>query len=510
MSWERVANENFPLRYLFELRSVDGSSAPSWPLAHASSLVIAAREAARARLVSAFPGRIEDVDCYLVGRKRAGKQAVPAANRIRIVALPTADTCRVERAVRHLLVESPRGCAFRGEDVLDAFAGARISAPETGEPTWTLMAAVAGDEVHRQYGIGSKFRVFRTVTPVAFGGASKRPRVQALLVGDASSAMTTATAEARAAFVDALRHAGIRAPVDSIEVQRVPFELDGLRAGEFQVPLGTDGAPRFLSDQLWHAEVVFSRGVSGPLVLGDGRFCGLGVLAPVQDGNVGVHSFSIRDGLVGQPDAVGVARALRRAVMSRVQSVIGAGRVMAPFFSGHAEDGAPIHRADAAHLSFAFDPTSHQLIVLSPHFVERRPATVREWAHMRTLGAALKGFSVLRAGSAGHLSLADDANPGWLTARSRVWTTATCYVVTRHRKARAAVDALRSDVMEECLRVGLPKPKVIVRSTEGRAGVGLTGDVKLVFEQDVSGPILLGKTRHLGGGLFVPMNDAGR
>ena len=32
---------------------------------------------------------------------------------------------------------------------------------------------------------------------------------------------------------------------------------------------------------MWHAELRFPTPVAGPLLIGDGRFCGLGLMAPV-------------------------------------------------------------------------------------------------------------------------------------------------------------------------------------------------------------------------------------
>jgi CRISPR-associated protein Csb2 len=145
-------------------------------------------------------------------------------------------------------------------------------------------------------------------------------------------------------------------------------------------------------------------------LIGDGRFLGLGLMAPAVDIVPGVHAFVIADGLVGQPDRREVARALRRAVMARVQSAIGARDRLAPFFSGHAEDGAPIRRSRSSHLSFAFEPTSRLLLVLAPHIVERRAPAPWELEYLRTLDIALDGFRELRAGDAGLFTLSPTVN----------------------------------------------------------------------------------------------------
>jgi CRISPR-associated protein Csb2 len=72
----------------------------------------------------------------------------------------------------------------------------------------------------------------------------------------------------------ALRHAGYNLDVLDIVVQREPFQSHGARAEAFAP--GT----RFTKERLWHVSLKFANPVQGPLVLGDGRFLGLGVFAP--------------------------------------------------------------------------------------------------------------------------------------------------------------------------------------------------------------------------------------
>jgi CRISPR-associated protein Csb2 len=195
--------------------------------------------------------------------------------------------------------------------------------------------------------------------------------------------------------------------------------------------------------------------------------------------------------------------------MARVQSVVGAREKLSAFFSGHEADGAPLRRANSSHLAFAFEPKSRRLLILAPHLLERRSQTELECKHLRTLHDALDGFRELRAGSAGLLrispeSSSDDAD-GSLVRPSRVWGSATPYVVTRHAKEGGVAAALTADVRAECRRIGLAEPNVEPRNVRGIKGTGLTGDVRLTFAHAVSGPLLLGRTRYFGGGLFLPV-----
>ena len=124
------------------------------------------------------------------------------------------------------------------------------------------------------------------------------------------------------------------------------------------------------------------------------------------------------------------------------------------------------------------------------------------------LDVALVGFRELRAGRAGRLALAPtvlaDRAEGSLLDTSRVWQSATPYVVTRHANLTDASAALVADVVEECRRLALPTPIVEVRNARGVPGTGLIGEVRRTFRDVVPGPLLMGRTRYFGGGLFRP------
>lgn len=504
-SYRQISYESPPVRHVFELRSlVDSERRVAWPIERASALVVAAREAARGRLSTHMPDRTHDVDGHLVGRKPDGSYAVPTESRVRVIAIPSIGMHYADRAIRRLLVEVPVACPLRSDDVRWAFSGAELFDRDTGEVKDVILSPSSEDGMLRRYGVGAAARVFRSVTPLALPEEGRRRRIEPTRkLAEAKSGLERVVeiSGARAAVVQALRHAGVRAPVESIRLQREPFDRSGTRVEPF-----AEGT-RFLKERLWHVEIAFTALVKGPLVIGDGRFLGLGLLAPVPDSVSCAHSFEIVDGLVGSPEALDVARALRRAVMARVQAFIGE-RSLAPFFSGHEEDGAPVRRSRSAHLVFAFDPHSKSVHILGPHLVERRLPTAAESKHLHDLDAALEGFRELRAGDAGRLSLRAGARSG-VTGFSLVgssWENITPYVVTRHSKVASAKDALATDACNECRRVGLPEPRIEVRSVRGVSGTGLTGYLRLDFAQAVSGPLILGRTRHLGGGLFRRVN----
>jgi CRISPR-associated protein Csb2 len=228
----------------------------------------------------------------------------------------------------------------------------------------------------------------------------------------------------------------------------------------------------------------------------------LGVLAPLKQHH-GAYSYLVEEGLVADPDPLEVSRALRRAVMARVQASLPRNAELPTFFSGHEADGSPARSGD--HLTFAFDVRHGRLLVVAPHVCGRRSPTREETKHLETLEQALAGFHELRAGSAGLLRIRTSIveREGPLFAASRSWKSVTRYQVTRHAKNVGAAEALSADLRLECRRCGLPNVRVTPNELQGVPGVGLVGTARLDFEVAVEGPILLGRSRHLGGGLFA-------
>jgi hypothetical protein len=95
-----------------------------------------------------------------------------------------------------------------------------------------------------------------------------------------------------------------------------------------------------------------------------------------------------------------------------------------------------------------------------------------------------------------------DRHTDLLFAASRTWETVTPYQVTRHAKRMSAYEVLALDLRAECRRRRLPDPQVAVLGCCGTSGSGLAGHARLTFDVAVSGPVLLGRGRHLGSGLF--------
>lgn len=279
-SYRRMAYGSIPVRHIFELRStLVLERRVAWPLVRASCLVLAAREAARARLIVVMPDRAHEIDQYLVGRKPDGSNAAPPENRVRIIPIPSIGMHYADRAIRRLLIEVPGACPFRSDDVRWAFSGTELFDPDTGEVKDVLLVPSTHDDMLRHYGVNDSARVFRSVTPVVLPEAVKRRRIEPTRKHAEAKAGFERVQEierASAAVVQALRHAGIRTRVDSIHLQREPFAAAEARVEPFAE------RTRFEKERLWHVEIEFASPIKGLLVIGDGRFLGLGLMVPVR------------------------------------------------------------------------------------------------------------------------------------------------------------------------------------------------------------------------------------
>jgi CRISPR-associated protein Csb2 len=484
-SFANISYDDAPKRILFDLQRPDGSFAP-WPLRGAAALAAWVRDGIAARLRGALRGDEERVELAVVGRKGSDARR---DGRIQIVPIPSIGHEHVDRSIRRVMISIPARCPVGEDDVAWAASGLELGDPDTGVVSQNVLTSASTDDMLKHYGLGEvAARIWRSITPAALPEPAARRRIEPRrLREEAKGAAECSGEEARArhAVIQALRHAGAEEGVVRIHVQREPFAAGEERAERFA------GGHRFPKERLWHVEVEFDRPRRGPLVIGDGRYLALGVMHPMRRARV-AHVFAI-EGERGEVSPIGLSRAMRRAVMARVQ--LRFDERLPTFFSGHRDSG-PGHGDDSAHVAFQYDPSGRRVIVLAPADASER--------YLAILDEALAGMSELRAGELGLLRLrplhvADD-DP--LFRRSSRWKALTPYVVTRHPRRMTAAEAVAEDLRVECSRRGLRTPRVLVRETSGVPGMGLVAMVDLTFDVPVAGPIALGRTRNLGGGLF--------
>jgi CRISPR-associated protein Csb2 len=517
-----VAYDCPPRRFLFDLRQEAGDSPfQPWPLARISKLVESIRDEAAKKLKHALTDKATTIEQVIIGR--AAKEADKAA-RIRIIPLPSIGSVHVTRSIRRVLVEVPPNCPLPAGDVEWAFSGLDVVDPNTGELKGNL-ALSEQDRMLVHYGIddGTRggYRIWRTVTAAALSERAARRRIdpvrlrgelQAVRHNQIMPFKETKTgperlqeeARAVAAVMDALRHADILARASTIRVQREPFEGRGERAEAFAH--GT----RFAKERLWHAEITFSDAVRGPLVIGDGRYLGLGVMAPLKDALRDVVSYGIApQASIAVADGPALMHAVRRALMSLARD----DNARVPrLFSGHEDHGGQAATGRHEHVFLAAndedgDALIDRLVVAAPWACDRSG----DLPTQRDRVLFDRVVSALAEVRAGRLGVVTFARPAELTigdpliGPARVWQSRTHYRATRHagrRKDPAA--ALIRDVMAECARRGLPRPEVeILQFSAVPNGGGLSAQLRLRFAAAICGPLLLGRHSHRGGGLFA-------
>ena len=485
-------------RFVFELRRADPLSgfAPRG-LTEVAGLIEEARDRAAKRLSEVLPACRADLERYLAGR---GAVDADKASRVRIVPIPSVGHPDADMMIRRLAVYVPPSCPLRADDLGWAFA----------QVCWTDSEGAVDSELHHGEGDDGMVKVYeqagrrwRSVTPLALADARGRPGVSARVPAAARHAAERAREEARAvaAVRQALRHAGIVAAPARISVRREPFDGLGERAGSFAA--GT----RFPGDALWHATVDFAEPVAGPLLLGDGRYVGLGLMRP-EEPVPGVVAFEIIGGLADAADPLLVARAARRAMMARVQDRLPRGQTLPVYVSGHENGGGRARSGTHRHIAVVADLPRRRLLYIAPSWLHRgEPGWGEFSAYHGVAETALEGMRVLRAGKAGRLALEPmriDAGTDPLFAPARNWESVTEYRVTRHRRHLAEGEALKADLVAELRRIGWPILKtLVIREVRGGRRGGLAGRVRLSFGVAQPGPLAIGSTAHKGGGLFA-------
>ena len=112
-----------------------------------------------------------------------------------------------------------------------------------------------------------------SATPIAL------PRHPGRLAGGTVAARAKAWASAEVSVALACDHAGLPEPM-SVEVSLSPFLVGSRPAGRFPAFVQNGRAGRPVRRQLVHASLTFEHPVAGPLMLGAGRFLGLGLMRP--------------------------------------------------------------------------------------------------------------------------------------------------------------------------------------------------------------------------------------
>lgn len=492
--FDRRAYDAPPRQLHFELRLSDGRFAPR-RLASAAPLSSGLLAAATVRLQESLPGRSEEFERLIRGR---GAGPSDLAQRVRLLPIPSIGSPHADPSIRRVLVEIPAGCPVRVADLAWAFAGVRAYDSRTGGPWPGRLVSTSDGRMAERF--MTTANSFRSLTAVALPRASRR-RIGS---GGRKPAAERSREEQRAvsSVFQALRHARIEGRPSGVRVQKEPFIRRGARAEDF-----AEGT-RFSKHALWHVQLEFSEPIAGPLVIGDGRFSGLGLMEPV-DRHADIVAFDLgRETSLNTADRAALVGRLRRALMALARDRNGeVGRL----FSGHEPDGRPAGAGRHTHVFLAADSGAYRdqairrLVVVAPWAADRR--TRRRWSDVVSFNAVTRSLRELR-GAAGRFEglvaeLLADGDP--LLGPSRKWVGQTRYLATRNlRRGQDAGKVIREDVARECVRRGLSVPTEVevAHLQVGPRGGRPSARLVVRFATAIRGPLLLGRDSHVGGGLF--------
>lgn len=427
----------------------------------AADLITAIRDHAAARLHDTSGIDSQQIEHSLIGR-RPGSARPRAINTARVQIAMLTDTADTD-----VLVVVPDTLPRQFRNVFSFLSIA---------PGTHLEPCSRSSELATMYGLhpAPPARVWQSTTPVALPGPS-----QTLIDRLDPHAL-------RRSVHTALRHANI-----DVRVVRAWTPRDAFSGHH---PLEHHASARFSTERLCHLGIELARPIAGPLLLGDGRYVGLGLMRPLQAERPWdvLFSATIEAGLTPAANALVITRALRRAVLSRVQHTLGHGRRLPTLVSGHELDGSPAQ--GHKHVHYLFDPPRSRVLLVAPNAL----------GCADLLRRALLDFRELRAGPAGCLRLEpvapDLAHDSVLGCASR-WKTLTPYTVNTHHRLADPRHAVAKDIRDTCGAAGLPTPDVVVGRIV-RDAAGLTAELELRFSERIQGPLILGRTRHKGGGLF--------
>jgi CRISPR-associated protein Csb2 len=469
------------------------------PLITAASFAEKVRDQAASRLKTYFSS--EQVDRFVVGcNADDGDKAL----RIRIIPLPSIGFIHTHQDIRRFLVEIPPDCPISTDDIAWAFSGLNLGIDyETGEifdNDAPILTSTDDRKMLEHYGVenGKEARIWRTVTPVALPIDKQCGKIHGTERAFREGALAYAARQA-------LRHAGLDAKTEILRVQREPFDSKGACADEFA------HGKRFPATRLYHLEIAFREPVSGPIVIGNGRYLGLGLMHPLPEPTQNIFILSLavqnRPAITNQ---TAFLEAVRRALISRARDLLGCpGRL----FSGHECDGAPARSGQHEHVFLAAEDVDDdglidRLLVVAPWQADRSyRSNNKERLEFERIVSSLETVRAGRLGVFRFETPASISPDDWLFSLANKWISITPYEPTRFPKSEAEIqEEIITDLVKECYRRGLPKPSVEILSIQTGPRGGVRAEARLIFAVAVCGPLMLGRNSHKGGGLFRAEN----
>jgi CRISPR-associated protein Csb2 len=170
--------------------------------------------------------------------------------------LPTIDPRNVASGIRRVLIAEPTGANGQQIAWISKILGGSF-VTNTEKHRVALLAPCQTDGVVSRY--QKSARTWVTATPVALPGCDDgKPKKRERL------------------FFKAVKHAGYSPDaLAQVEFHRVPF----LRGAEYSLSY-RPGRPHYLQAcSVYHVRLRWKNAVTGPIAIGSGRHCGLGIFA---------------------------------------------------------------------------------------------------------------------------------------------------------------------------------------------------------------------------------------
>ena len=470
-------------------------------------LVSKIKELANANLSKALPDSARLIGRVIVGQ---GASEIDKDSRVFVIPIPSIGMKFTDPSIRRFMVSYPNNCPIRYDDLEWGFTGLEINNPSM--ETTSLVRTTKTEDYSMLKRYSRPARIFQSITAVATPTA-QRKRISPS-IRDAKSGTERNKEEVTAIFAvrQALRHAKIRTEVDSIKVQREPFHRKGVRAEDFAV--GT----RFSKHCMWHVEIKFRKVHRGPLIIGDGRYAGLGLLVPM--GNCeDIWSFSLSESTKFSPTKFkDVVFALRRALMSR-SSALKNGRVD-PLFSGHGQNSLTSATREHLHVFISIyreivdNVLRTRIVIVPPWSVFHRKFGEKHSTHdisnqRRHFDNVVTSLSYVTMGKLGRLTLPQPTTveiDDPLVKMSTKWKSESRFLATHHLPKNSKLKKfLKKNIILECKRRNIPTPESveILDAYVGPKGGNPSCNAVVNFKIAIAGPIILGRDSHSGGGLFL-------
>jgi CRISPR-associated protein Csb2 len=214
----------------------------------------------RAKLDSnPFPGAFPGGSASYVAGHVNGEQRTPA--RFSYMPLPTVGGPYADGMIRRVLIAEPHG----GDGLHARWAQSQLCGAALMDNQGNERAVLVDPERRSSWNVINRYvgesRSWTSVTPVILPGFDDCEYAKAVKL-----------------CLDAIRQADLSAEgVEELTLRKVPYWRGTVHAAQYRRPQYLKQLPA------WHLRLVFREAVPGPLAVGAGRHCGLGVLAASEE-----------------------------------------------------------------------------------------------------------------------------------------------------------------------------------------------------------------------------------